>query len=70
MKTKRSRGRPPTERGAYNPNLARQLGRVSNADWAEIKAAHEAAGLSLVAWAVPTLLAKARREAKRLQTNR
>lgn len=55
-------GRPATERGAYNPNPARQLGRVSEEDWSEIKAACEAAGLSLVSWALPTLLAKARRE--------
>lgn len=56
------RGRPATERGAYNPNPARQLGRVSDEEWSEIKAACEAAGLSLVAWALPTLLKKARRE--------
>lgn len=62
---KTNRGRPPTERGAYNPNPARQFGRVSDEEWAEIKAAHESAEMSLVAWALPTLLAKARREAKR-----
>ena len=65
MKTPK-RGRPATERGAYNPNPVRAIGRVSEEDWAEIKAAHEAAGVSLVAWVVPTLLAKARRERKKL----
>ena len=64
LKKKTNRGRPPTERGAYNPNDARQFGRVSDADWQEIKDAIEAAGLSLVAWALPTLLRKARREVK------
>ena len=56
------RGRPATERGAYNPNPARQLGRVADDEWNEIKAAAEEAGLSVVAWALPTLLKKARRE--------
>ena len=62
MSKKQKQGRPATERGAYNPNPARQLGRVPDAEWDEIKAACEAAGLSLVAWALPTLLRKARRE--------
>lgn len=57
------RGRPPTERGAYNHNPARQFGRISDADWQELKAAAEAAGLSMVKWALPDLLRKARREA-------
>lgn len=61
---KPKRGRPATERGAYNPNPARQLGRVSDKDWSEIKAACEAAGQSLVEWALPTLLKKARKEKK------
>lgn len=56
------RGRPATERGAYNPNPCRNIGRVSDEEWAEIKAAAEAAGLSVVAWAIPSLLRKARRE--------
>jgi hypothetical protein len=59
------RGRPATERGAYNPNPARQFGRVSDADWSEIKEACDAAELSLVAWGLPVLLAKARREKKK-----
>jgi alpha-beta hydrolase superfamily lysophospholipase len=62
MKKKPKRGRPPTERGAYNPNPARQLGRVSDPEWRELRAACEAAGMSMVAWAVPTLLKKARDE--------
>ena len=59
---KPQRGRPATERGAYNPNPARQFGRVSDEDWEVIKAACEAAGMSLVAWGLPSLLKKARRE--------
>jgi len=60
---KSKRGRPATERGAYNPNPARQFGRISDDDWSELKAACEAAGQSLVAWGLPALLKKARREA-------
>ena len=56
------RGRKPTDRGAYNPNPARQFGRISDDDWNEIKAAADAAGQSMVEWALPTLLKKARRE--------
>ena len=61
--TKPTRGRPATSRGAYNPHPARQFGRISDEDWAELKAACEAAGQSMVQWALPTLLRKARREA-------
>ena len=56
------RGRPPTERGAYNELPGRKFGRVSDADWQEIRDACELSGLSLVAWALPMMLAKARRE--------
>lgn len=58
----KKQGRPPTERGAYNPNTARQFGRISDEDWSELQEACEASGLSMVAWALPTLLKKARRE--------
>lgn len=58
------RGRPATERGAYNPNPARQFGRISDEDWSELKAAADAAGQSMVEWALPSLLRKARREEK------
>ena len=64
LRDKPKRGRPATERGAYNPNPARQLGRVSDEEWSEIKDACESAGQSLVEWALPTLLKKARREKK------
>lgn len=64
MKNKPARGRPATERGAYNPNPARQFGRISDEDWNELKAAADAASQSMVEWALPTLLKKARREAK------
>ena len=59
------RGRPATSRGAYNPNPARQLGRVSDDDWDTLKAAAEKRGESFTAWAVRVLLASARRELKR-----
>lgn len=59
---KHPRGRKPTDRGAYNPNPARQFGRISDEDWQEIKDACEASGMSMVEWALPTLLKKARRE--------
>ena len=58
------RGRPATKRGAYNPNQARQFGRISDDDWSELKAAADATGQSMVEWALPALLRKARREAK------
>ena len=59
---KPKRGRPPTERGAYNELPGRKFGRVSDADWQEIRDACELSGLSLVAWALPMMLSKARRE--------
>lgn len=62
-------GRPPTERGPYNPNQARQLGRVPDDQWEEIRLACDAAGLSLVAWALPTLLRKARRENRKRRSD-
>ena len=61
----KTRGRPATERGAYNPNPARQLGRVSDEDWSELKEAAEAAGKTFTEWALPMLLSKARREKKK-----
>lgn len=63
---KRKPGRPPTERGAGNYLPARQFGRISDEDWQELKAAAEAAGLSMVEWCLPDLLRKARREATAL----
>ena len=61
----RKRGRPPTSRGAYNPIPARQLGRVSDEDWATLRAAAAIRGETFTAWAVRTLLAAAKREQKR-----
>ena len=58
------RGRPATSRGAYNPNPARILGRVSDEDWETLKAAAEKRGESFTAWAVRVLLKAARRELK------
>lgn len=53
------RGRPATERGAYNPNPARQLGRVSDEDWQTLKLAADKCGESFTAWALRVLLAAA-----------
>jgi len=55
------RGRPPV-RGGNNPLPGRKFGRVSDADWQEIRNACELSGLSLVQWALPMMLKKARRE--------
>lgn len=60
----KKQGRPPTYRGAYNPNPARQFGRISDKNWQAIKEACEASGKSLVEWGLPVLLAKAKREKK------
>lgn len=62
--------RPPKPEGEKYVTPARQFGRVGEDDWNEIKEAVEAAESSLVAWALPTLLAKARREKKRRKENR
>lgn len=56
------RGRPEKPEGEKYKTPARQLGRVPDAEWNEIQEAVSASGLSLVAWAVPALLKKARRE--------
>jgi hypothetical protein len=56
------RGRPEKPEGEKYKTPARQLGRVPDAEWNEIQEAVAAAGISLVAWAVPALLKKARRE--------
>lgn len=60
-KKKETRGRPPTERGAYNPHPARQLGRVSDEDWSEIQDGAKRAGKKFSQWAVPILLKAARK---------
>jgi hypothetical protein len=64
MTNKLRRGRPATKRGAYNPNPARQFGRISDEDWNELKKAADAAGQSMVEWALPSLMKRARREEK------
>jgi hypothetical protein len=50
-------GRRPTERGAYNPHPPRQIGRVSDENWAIIKAA---GGKNFTKWAVDVLLKAAK----------
>lgn len=67
MDAKKKRGRPPV-RGGNNPLPGRKFGRVSDADWQEIRDACELSGLSLVAWALPMMLAKARREKSKRTT--
>lgn len=62
MTEERKRGRPPTERGAYNPHPARQLGRVPEPDWELLKAAADKSGESFTAWALGVLKRAARRE--------
>lgn len=58
-------GRKPKQPEDRYKTPARQLGRVPDAEWNEIQEAVAASGLdSLVAWAVPALLKKARREKK------
>ena len=64
MDAKKKRGRPPV-RGGNNPLPGRKFGRVSDADWQEIRDAVDASGLSLVQWALPMMLKKARREAQK-----
>lgn len=65
MDANKKRGRPPTSRGAYNALPGRKFGRVSDSDWQEIRDACELSGLSLVQWALPMMLKKARREAQK-----
>jgi hypothetical protein len=55
-------GRPPTERGAYNPNPCRQLGRISTEDWQQIQQAARESGQTFTGWAVGCLLAAAKRK--------
>jgi hypothetical protein len=59
-KTKPIIGRPPTERGAYNPNPCRQLGRVGDEDWEEIRQGARDADQNYTQWAVGCLLREAR----------
>lgn len=61
MTTKPKRGRPPTERGAYNPVPVRQLGRVTDNEWQTLKAAAERAGKPFSQWATEILLRAAKR---------
>lgn len=64
MTKKRKPGRPPTERGAYNPHPVRQIGRVSDEDWQTLKEAAETAGKPFSQWATEILLRAAKRGAK------
>lgn len=57
-----TRGRPPTERGAYNPNPPRQLGRVSDEDWNVLQEAARSRGMKFTQWALGVLLKAAKRK--------
>jgi hypothetical protein len=59
-------GRPPTARGAYNPNPCRQLGRISTEDWQQIQQAARESGQTFTGWAVGCLLNAAKTQAKKL----
>lgn len=59
---KEKRGRPPTERGAYNPNPPRQLGRVSDEDWETLQEAARSSGKKFTQWALGVLLRAAKRK--------
>lgn len=63
--SKPKRGRPATDRGAYNPNTARQLGRVSDEDWEQLKAAADKRGETFTQWALAILKRAANRELKK-----
>lgn len=56
-------GRPPTKNGIYDP--PRMIGRVSNEDWATLKAAarihRDRTGESFTEWAIDLLMAEARK---------
>jgi hypothetical protein len=58
-------GRPPTERGAYNPHPARQLGRVSDEEWEQFKQAAYSEGLKFTPWALGIIRRYIKRAARR-----
>jgi hypothetical protein len=62
MIIKPKRGRPPTERGPYNPHPARQLGRVSGDDWRLLRQAAQDSGQNFTQWALAILLDAAKRQ--------
>lgn len=62
---KRKPGRPPTERGAYNPLPQRQIGRIADDDWALLKAAAEKSGQTFSGWALAILKRAAHRTLKK-----
>lgn len=55
-------GRPPTERGAYNPHPVMQLGRVPVEQQGELREAAQKAGKTFTRWALDILLRAARRK--------
>lgn len=61
MKPKQKTGRPEKSPGDKYETPARQLGRVSDADWDALRAAAECAGKTFTQWAVAILLRAAKR---------
>jgi hypothetical protein len=60
-KRKPKLGRPPTERGAYNPVPPMQLGRVPEDERNKLRSVTEVTGVPFVRWALPVLLKEADR---------
>lgn len=58
-------GRPAGPRGAYNPVPARQLGRVTDEEWDDLKLAAKAKAMPFSHWALTIL----NREAKKILNN-
>ena len=57
---RRGPGRPPTERGAYNPLPIRRIGRLSDEDWRQIQENYAASGeRTFTAWARGRLICRA-----------
>jgi uncharacterized protein (DUF1778 family) len=63
MRKKHAGGRPPKPPGEKYKTPARQLGRVSDEDWALLQQAAAASGEeSFTAWAVAILIRNAKRQ--------
>jgi hypothetical protein len=54
-------GRPPTERGAYNPNPPMQLGRVPEEERKLLRSVTEQTKVPFIQWALPVLVKEAKR---------
>ena len=56
------RGRPPKAAGEHQVTPARQLGRVDETTWRELKAAAERSGKTFTQWALEILERAAKRQ--------